>query len=320
MPEPKVSVIIPVRNEAKRIRQCIEGLISQTIKPHEIIVIDSGSTDGTLEILSDYQDVIVIPIPPDSFNHGLTRNMGVQAATGDYCLLTVGDAYACNQQLIEILVSAFEDNEVAAVCGQQIVEHIGENNPLQWFRPSTPPTTRKVHHPNGAWDRLTPKERKLDGGWDDVIAMYRREALIQQPFKETSYSEDILWVDECLRSGKAVVYNSSARVFHFHLEDADFAYKRTLTAHYFRYRTYGCVPSPLNSSGFKSTLSRIRSVFFRSQLPLAEALYWWRYNQSRIQAINKATLDFHRALNISEEELDNLHTNHCGKPPIPVKQ
>ena len=51
---PTVSVIIPVRNEAKRIRQCIEGILKQTVPVQEIIVIDSGSTDGTLEILAEF--------------------------------------------------------------------------------------------------------------------------------------------------------------------------------------------------------------------------------------------------------------------------
>ncbi|MGY8942395.1 MAG: glycosyltransferase family 2 protein, partial [Flavobacteriales bacterium] len=93
LPNPKISVIIPVRNEALRIRQCIEGIRKQTVSVHEVIVIDSGSTDGTREILSEYPDVTVIEIDGSTFNHGLTRNLGVEASSGDFCLLTVGDAY-----------------------------------------------------------------------------------------------------------------------------------------------------------------------------------------------------------------------------------
>ena len=67
---PTVSVIIPVRNEAKRIRQCIEGILKQTVPVQEIIVIDSGSTDGTLEILMEFPEVDVVEIdgspPPPS--------------------------------------------------------------------------------------------------------------------------------------------------------------------------------------------------------------------------------------------------------------
>ena len=50
---PNISVVIPVKNEAGKIRECIEGILSQSIPVLEIIVVDSGSTDGTIEILQD---------------------------------------------------------------------------------------------------------------------------------------------------------------------------------------------------------------------------------------------------------------------------
>ena len=74
---PRVSVIIPVRNEELRIKQCIEGILSQSIEVHEIIVIDSGSTDETLPILTTFPEVTLIQIDGSTFNHGLTRNLGV---------------------------------------------------------------------------------------------------------------------------------------------------------------------------------------------------------------------------------------------------
>jgi glycosyltransferase involved in cell wall biosynthesis len=50
--ERTISVVIPVRNEAEKIATCIDGILSQTVAVSEIIVVDSGSTDGTLEILT----------------------------------------------------------------------------------------------------------------------------------------------------------------------------------------------------------------------------------------------------------------------------
>ena len=157
---PTVSVIIPVRNEAKRIRQCIEGILKQTVPVHEIIVIDSGSTDGTLGILAEFPQVDLIEIDGSTFNHGLTRNLGVERATGEFCQLTVGDAYAYNEFWLEEMLKGFVDDEVMAVCGQQVVDHLPENNPMQWFRPSGPPTFRRVQHKDGAWDLLSPEEKK----------------------------------------------------------------------------------------------------------------------------------------------------------------
>ena len=54
MKEAKISVIIPVRNEAKRIERCLEAVFSQSLKPHEVIVVDGRSTDKTVEKASQF--------------------------------------------------------------------------------------------------------------------------------------------------------------------------------------------------------------------------------------------------------------------------
>ena len=318
---PTVSVIIPVRNEAKRIRQCIEGILKQTVPVHEIIVIDSGSTDGTLDILAEFPQVDLIEIDGSTFNHGLTRNLGVERATGEFCQLTVGDAYAYNDVWLEEMLKGFVDDEVMAVCGQQVVDHLPENNPMQWFRPSGNPTLRRVQHKDGAWNRLSPAEKKADGGWDDVNAMYRRQALLDQPFRETSYSEDKVWLDEAMRNGHAVVYNSAARVYHYHFEDADFMYRRTITGLYFNYRTFGTIPSPPSKRvSLRALGRRAKWLYFKSNLSISAANGWWKYHRNRLEAGRKGTRAFLEHLKHGEKELDRFHAELCGKPPIPVKR
>ncbi|MDB4787445.1 glycosyltransferase [Flavobacteriales bacterium] len=318
---PTVSVIIPVRNEAKRIRQCIEGILKQTVPVHEIIVIDSGSTDGTLDILTEFPQIDLIEIDGSTFNHGLTRNLGVERATGEFCQLTVGDAYAYNEFWLEEMLKGFVDDEVMAVCGQQVVDHLPENNPMQWFRPSGPPTLQRVQHKNDAWDGLSPEEKKAVGGWDDVIAMYRRNALVNQPFRETSYSEDKIWLDEAMRIGHAVVYNTAARVYHYHYEDADFMYRRTITGLYFNYRIFGTSPRAWQApGGWKSKAHRFKWTFLKSGINPILALRWWYYQSHRFGALEQGIHDFIQAATEGEDALDNFHSELCGKPPIPVKQ
>ena len=318
---PTVSVIIPVRNEAKRIRQCIEGILKQTVPVHEIIVIDSGSTDGTLEILAEFPKVDLIEIDGSTFNHGLTRNLGAERATGEFCQLTVGDAYAYNDVWLEEMLKGFVDDEVMAVCGQQAVDHLPENNPMQWFRPSGPPTFSRVQHKEGAWDLLSPDEKKEDGGWDDVNAMYRHQALIDQPFRETSYSEDKIWLDEALRTGHAVVYNTAARVFHYHYEDADFMYRRTITGLYFNYKTFGTTPPPYSAKeNFITKIKRFRWTFLKTGINPISASRWWDYHNQRNKALERGISTFLKKLNEGENQLDNFHTSLCKKPPIPTKR
>ena len=318
---PTVSVIIPVRNEAKRIRQCIEGILKQTVPVQEIIVIDSGSTDGTLEILAEFPEVDVVEIDGSTFNHGLTRNLGVERATGEFCQLTVGDAYAYNEFWLEEMLKGFLDEEVMAVCGQQVVDHLPENNPMQWFRPSGPPTLRRVQHNQGAWDKLSPEEKRADGGWDDVIAMYRRQALLDQPFRATSYSEDKIWLDEAMRNGHAVSYNTAARVYHYHYEDADFMYRRTITGLYFNYRTFGLIPKQWTvPKSWRSRARRFKWTYLKSGLTLREASSWWTYQNDRFKALERGIHDFLLKKGQGEESLDQFHSELCGKPPIPAKR
>ena len=72
--KPLISIIIPVKNGSDTIVSCLDAIFKQTlISKTEVIIIDSGSTDGTLDILKEY-DVHIENIDSKDFNHGDTRN------------------------------------------------------------------------------------------------------------------------------------------------------------------------------------------------------------------------------------------------------
>lgn len=83
---PKVSVIMPSLNVAKYIGECMESVVKQTLSDIEIIVIDAGSTDGTLEILEEYasRDSRIKLLHSEMKSYGHQMNMGVRQATGEY--------------------------------------------------------------------------------------------------------------------------------------------------------------------------------------------------------------------------------------------
>lgn len=91
----KVSVIVPVLNGISYINECMDSLISQTLKEMEILVIDAGSTDGTLEILEEYvqKDSRVRLLHSDQKSMGHQTNMGIQAASGEYIGFCEADDY-----------------------------------------------------------------------------------------------------------------------------------------------------------------------------------------------------------------------------------
>lgn len=82
---PTVTVIIPVYNREKTIRRALDSVLSQTLPVHEIILVDDGSTDQTIDIINSY-DVPVIKLICHEKNAGASaaRNTGIQAATGKY--------------------------------------------------------------------------------------------------------------------------------------------------------------------------------------------------------------------------------------------
>lgn len=90
---PKVSVIVPVYNVEPYLRQCLDSIVSQTLKDIEIILIDDGSTDGSGEICDEYkrEDHRIRVI--HKVNEGLSaaRNDGIDASTAPYIMFVDGD-------------------------------------------------------------------------------------------------------------------------------------------------------------------------------------------------------------------------------------
>ncbi|MEN7973732.1 MAG: glycosyltransferase, partial [Verrucomicrobiota bacterium] len=78
----KVSVVMPVYNAESTVLQAVESLRAQTFQPLEIIVINDGSTDGTMELLHKQADIRLL----DHSHRGIaaTLNDGLAAAEGDY--------------------------------------------------------------------------------------------------------------------------------------------------------------------------------------------------------------------------------------------
>lgn len=315
MSSPSISVVIPVKNEAGTIRACIEGVLHQSIAVDEIVVIDSGSTDGTLEILGEYATIKTISIAPEEFNHGETRNLGVREAQGEFVALTVGDARPASDQWIEELLKGFEDERVAGVCGQQVVPHDLDMNPAEWFRPSSEPQITRYRFPDPeAFQALSPREKKQACSWDDVTAMYRREVLLEHPFPRVAYGEDIRWARKTLLAGHELVYNPAARVYHYHERSFDYTFKRTLTTCYHRYQVMGVVAS---LPSLKETLLPFYILLREDRVSVLETLKWALYNVRIRAGIWWGVSTFRRALQQGDDALRTVHEAHCGVPPTP---
>ena len=121
MDTPDISVVIPVKNGEKYLSGVLKGIFSQgTSHKVEVIIIDSGSSDKTLDIVSGYP-VKLWQIKEGEFNHGLTRNLGISKSKGRYIILMTADAVPYDNYWIRNLVGDLEnDSVVAGVYSRQI--------------------------------------------------------------------------------------------------------------------------------------------------------------------------------------------------------
>lgn len=286
---PLISIVIPVKNGIATIGRCLDAIYTQSLIDRcEVIVIDSGSNDGTLDVVKQYP-VRLFQIPPEAFNHGGTRNYGVSLANGEFVVMTVQDASATDNRWLEHLVRHFDDSEVDAVCGGQMVPHHGDKNPLQWFRPFSSPRVEKViFSPAHQYLKLSPGEKRTFCSLDDVNCAYRKKALLERPFRQVSYGEDMMWAHDTLSVGRAIVYDMNARVAHYHHQSASYCYKNTLTHLFFVLRFFDLVVMP--SCGLKEYLL-VPVRLMRVRL----TPYWVFYNWRLIFFRNKAEADFYRA-------------------------
>ena len=114
-----VSVILPTLDAAGGIVALLAALKGQTRPPDEILVVDSGSTDGTAELASEH-GARVISIPRKQFDHGGTRDAALRQTAGEFVLFLTQDAMPANERYIECLLKAFADERMAAVSGRQL--------------------------------------------------------------------------------------------------------------------------------------------------------------------------------------------------------
>lgn len=299
-----VSVVIPVKNGMQTLKRCLDGIMSQTVAVNEIVVIDSGSTDGTLDLLSQYSKVKLLEIKPETFNHGATRNLGVDAATGEMVVLTVQDAWPVNNNWLADMLNGFTEPDVVAVTGQQVVPHERDKNPIRWFRAYSVPRVITQKLDKETYIALSPEEKRQICSWDDVNAMYKREVLLTLPFRQTRFAEDAFWAQDAIMAGYKIAYNYAARVYHYHHENAEQAFKRSFAEMYSMYKIFGLMPTETKlSTAYYIQLAK--GLVKASGISLQEKVGWWNYNITLKKSYNKAVALFNKELAAGEQQLDS---------------
>ena len=128
-----ISVVIPVKNGGADLARCLAGIAAQEVDEEvEVVVVDSGSTDGSPE-RARAAGAVVHEIPPEEFGHGRTRNLGVELARGETVVFTSQDAVADDGGWLARLVAAARSGpDVAGAYGRQL-PHPDARPPERFF-------------------------------------------------------------------------------------------------------------------------------------------------------------------------------------------
>ncbi len=124
---PKVSVVVPIFNVERYLQECLDSLVSQTLKDIEIICVDDGSTDHSPEILRDYadKDRRVRIITKENSGYGNTMNVGIKAATGEYLGIVEPDDFVKSSMFEEL--SELADKTGADIVKADFYRFVNEN-------------------------------------------------------------------------------------------------------------------------------------------------------------------------------------------------
>ena len=224
-----ITIIIPTKNAGAEFRDTLDAIRRQTREP-EVLVVDSGSSDGTVELARQF-GARTISIPPESFNHGETRNLGIREGTGRFCVMLVQDAVPVGETWLENLIAPFSDERVVGVTGRHTPRP--ESDLVgRWqveFRNSFLGDKLRVQEMD-SWENfltLSLEERLRLVSFDNVCSALRRDFWEKCPFQPLPFAEDLDWGVRAMAAGYKLVYNPSIRVLHSHTRPAAYHLRRS---------------------------------------------------------------------------------------------
>jgi rhamnosyltransferase len=195
-----VGVLIPTLNGQETIQECLKPLIASSLRP-KILVIDSGSTDGTLEIVKDL-GVEVQAIPRSSFGHGKTRERGRQALSCDIFVTLTQDAIAEDVTFLEKLVAPILQKRSSLAYARQV-----PREGAGFFEAFS----RQFFYPKRS------EIREQNPFFSNSAAAYCNKALDEVGgFEDVPFGEDTLVASKILKKGLRLAYVAESKVIHSH--------------------------------------------------------------------------------------------------------
>jgi O-antigen biosynthesis protein len=268
-----VTVAIPVLNGAKYLDEVLSAVREQRVdREVELLIVDSGSTDGSLEIARSH-GARIHEIPKSEFSHGGTRNLLMELARGDRVAFLTQDATPASEGWLAALLEGFEfADDVAVVFGphdvrpgsSHVLEAEMERHFANWGGGREIDVQRLDRSPQGlAAYRAEPWRFSFVSSVNLALARWAWE---QVPFREVPYAEDQLLGRELIEAGYAKVFHPGARVIHSH----DFPPGRFFRRYFDEYRGLREVLGHREPAGIGTTWRSYQSLVAADRKWLSE--------------------------------------------------
>jgi rhamnosyltransferase len=232
---PGVSIALVTRDGAATLPAVLDAIAAQeTDFPFETLAVDSGSRDGSEELLETRVDRLV-RLPRESFDHGLTRNLAVESSRGPLVVLLVQDAVPASPRWLAELVAPFAaDARLAGSFSRQLpppeASRLARWSLGRWLAAQELPHVSELSG-ESALAALPPPARLQACAFDNVCSCVRREVWERIPFRSAAIAEDVAWGREVLLDGYRIAYVPSSAVLHCHDRPARYELGRTYLVH-----------------------------------------------------------------------------------------
>jgi glycosyltransferase involved in cell wall biosynthesis len=278
---PLVSVILLVKDGARYLEEVLDAVASQRLDGDvETLVVDSGSSDGSVEIARTAA-ARVIEIPPAEFRHGTTRNFAAEQATGDYLVFLTQDATPSHEHWLADLIAPLDVE-------RRVGFSFGPHRP----RPGTSPmVARELEEffgsfsPNGSVRvdcNVRPGE-PASGFFSNVNSCISRSCWESVRFRDIAYAEDQAFARDAFVAGWCKAFVPQAAVLHAH----DYPFRTFMRRYFDEYRGLREAAGHVEPARAVPALRRTRSEV-RKDAAYMKGLGWgagkralWRMRSAR---------------------------------------
>jgi rhamnosyltransferase len=226
----KVSIVIPTFNAGPGFEELLRKLDAQEGDfEQEVVVVDSGSTDGTVELAARH-GAILHSVSKAGFDHGATRDLGISLSSGEYVALTVQDAVPLDERWLAAMVQNLQnDGRIAAVYGRHVPRpdaSVITKALIGSLAVSDTERRRQEIRDKAQYLSLPPAQRRRIAAFDNVSSCLRRQVWEEFPFGEADFAEDLRWGKKVVEAGYTIVYEPRSVIVHSHERGALYDLRR----------------------------------------------------------------------------------------------